>query len=93
MVICVFALRLNVVASLKVMPSAEFAPVCTTSIQIKDVVVDADGVASLLRTTLDIPGQGCDVADRLLDRLLRASGRLRATGAGAACASAARLRA
>jgi len=33
MVILVLAFKLKVVASMKVMPSAEFAPVCTTSLR------------------------------------------------------------
>ena len=54
MVIMALAVRLKVVASLKVMPSADFAPVSTTS-PAKISSRSSSGVVALLRVTLALP--------------------------------------
>src|SRR5665213_2986628 len=54
MVMLAFAVRLNVVASLKVTPSVEFAEVCSTSLR-KMSSCSLSGVATLLRVTVALP--------------------------------------
>src|SRR3977135_1448134 len=53
-VICALAFRLNVVPSLKVMPSDELAAVCTTSLR-KMSSLTFSGIAALLRVTVAVP--------------------------------------
>ena len=70
MVICVFALRLKVVASMKVMPSAEFARGLHDIVEV-NIVLGLERRRLVAARDAGAAAQGRDIADRLLDRLLR----------------------
>ena len=79
MVIFVLALRLKVVASMKVMPSAEFAAGLHHVVEI-DVVLDLERRGLVVADHAGAAGHGRDVADRLLGRVR--GGRVRRGGIG-----------
>ena len=68
MVIFVLALRLKVVASMKVMPSAEFAAGLHDVVEI-DVVLDLERRGLVVADHAGAAGHGRDIADRLLRRV------------------------
>src|SRR5665213_2336097 len=91
MVMLAFAVRLNVVASLKVTPSVEFAEVCSTSLR-KMSSCSLSGVATLLRVTVALPVRVATLPIGSSVAAAGCAGEGAVTGAGAGWACANRVR-